>query len=335
MGNVGMNMRLTMKFVTNDEHRMKPGIFIGSSGEALATARVVKDLLSDVAVCQIWNEGFFKMNRSSFESLSEGAVLFDFAILVATADDLQLKRDDLQSIARDNVIFEFGLYVGRLGRDRAFLLKEKGLGLPSDFYGITLPEFDKSKADGYGSLPVAVDGVRAHIEEQSKLYQLSFIPSTAIAIGYFENFVLKVCRELLNAPKRFANGRDHSTFILHVVLPGELPEDFNDQVIAYLSSKGLKQMEVDTTTRKYNFYLSYSKDDSDVLNVYDIPTTLSAIKRSIEMAIPKNYVGESEPERLLKQKEMYNFCQTLTYLISKNPVTNGKVEIDFIDVNIN
>jgi Predicted nucleotide-binding protein containing TIR-like domain len=312
---------------------MKPRIFIGSSSEGLATARLVKEMLSDIADCQIWNEEFFKMNRSSFESLSEGAILFDFATLVATADDIQLKRDDLQSIARDNVIFEFGLYVGRLGRYRAFLLKEKGLGLPSDFFGITLPEFDNSKADGQGSLQVAVDGIRLHILEQSKLYQLSFIPSTAIAIGYFENFVLKVCRELLNAPKRFANGRDHSSFILHVVLPAELPEDFNDQVIAYLSSKGLKQMEVDTTTRKYNFYLSYSKEDSDVLKVYDIPTTLSAIKRSIEMAIPKDYVGESDWESVLKRKEMYNFCQTLTHLISKNPVTKGRVEIVFIDVD--
>jgi hypothetical protein len=312
---------------------MKPRMFIGSSSEGLATARLVKEMLSEIADCQIWNEEFFKMNRSSFESLSEGAILFDFAILVATADDIQLKRDDLQSIARDNVIFEFGLYVGRLGRYRAFLLKEKGLGLPSDFFGITLPEFDNSKADGQGSLQVAVDGIRLHILEQSKLYQLSFIPSTAIAIGYFENFVLKVCRELLNAPKRFANGRDHSSFILHVVLPAELPEDFNDQVIAYLSSKGLKQMEVDTTTRKYNFYLSYSKEDSDVLKVYDIPTTLSAIKRSIEMAIPRDYVGESDWERVLKRKEMYNFCQTLTHLISKNPVTKGKVEIVFIDVD--
>src|SRR5258708_40144973 len=166
---------------------MKPRIFIGSSSEGLATGRLVKGMLSDVADCQIWNERFFKMNRSSFESLSESAILFDFAILVATADDIQLKRDDLQSIARDNVIFEFGLYVGRLGRDRAFLLKEKGLGLPSDFFGITLPEFDNSKADGHGSLQVAVDGIRSHILEQSKLYQLSFIPSTAIAIGYFEN----------------------------------------------------------------------------------------------------------------------------------------------------
>lgn len=312
---------------------MKPRIFIGSSSEGLATARLVKEMLAVVAECQIWNEGFFKTNRSSFESLSEGSILFDFAILVATADDVQLKRDTISSIARDNVIFEFGLYVGRLGRDRACLLKERGLGLPSDFFGITLPEFDLTKVIDHGSLQAAVEGIRLHIEEYSKLYQLSFIPSTAIAIGYFENFILKVCRELLNAPKRFANGRDHGSFVLHVVLPDELPDDFNDQVIAYLSSKGLKQMEVDTTTRKYNFYLSYSKEDSDVLNAYDIPTTLSSIKRSIEMAIPRDYVGESERERLLKQKEMHNFCQTLKYLISKNPITKGKVEIDFIDVN--
>jgi hypothetical protein len=313
---------------------LKPRIFIGSSSEGLGTALRVKEMLSAAADCQVWNEGFFEMNRSSFESLSEGAILFDFAILVATADDIQLKRDDLQSIARDNVIFEFGLYIGRLGRNRAFLLKEKGLGLPSDFFGITLPEFDNSQTHGQGSLPVAVDGIRSHMLEQANLYQLSFIPSTAIAIGYFENFVLKVCRELLSAPKRFANGKDHSSFILYVVVPDELPEDFNDQVIAYLSSKGLKQMEVDTTTRKYNFYLSYSKEDSDVLKVYDIPTTLSALKRSIEMAIPRGYVGESGRERVLKQKEMDNFCQTLKYLISKIPVTNGKVEIVFIGVNV-
>src|SRR5688572_8533684 len=114
---------------------MKPRIFIGSSREGLPKALLIKNNLVSVAECQIWNEGFFENNKSSFESLAEGSSLFDFAILLATEDDVQLKRDKLELIARDNVIFEFGLYIGRLGRNRCFFFKEKGLDLPSDLFG--------------------------------------------------------------------------------------------------------------------------------------------------------------------------------------------------------
>src|SRR4051794_37966953 len=114
---------------------MKPRIFIGSSVKGRGKAELVKNQLADLAICQVWDEGFFENNKSSLESLAESATLFDFAILVATQDDLQLKKGKLELIARDNVVFEFGLYIGRLGRQRCFFFKEEGLDLPSDLYG--------------------------------------------------------------------------------------------------------------------------------------------------------------------------------------------------------
>jgi hypothetical protein len=311
---------------------MKPRVFIGSSTEGLSVAKSVKSLLSDIADCQIWNESFFRQNRSSFESLIEGSILFDFAVLIATRDDVQLKRDNLQNIARDNIIFEFGLYAGRLGIDRALLLKEKGLDLPSDLFGISLPEFTNDPASGGKLLKDVLGDVISHIEEYSKLYQLSFIPSTAIAVGYFENFVSRVCRELMEANKRSVNNKDYNEFLLHVVIPDELPDNMHDQLLSYLSNRKLTQMKVDTNTRSYSFYLNFLDAENEVLELYDMPTTLSALKRSIEMAIPKTYVGESERERILKKKEMNNFHKTLLELITNNQITRNRVVVEFIDV---
>jgi hypothetical protein len=311
---------------------MKPRIFVGSSTEGLPVATLVAKMLSDVADCQLWNEGFFEFNKNSFDSLCEGSLLFDFAILVATSDDVTLKRDNLKESARDNIIFEFGLYVGRLGTGRSLLLKEKGVDLPSDFYGISLPEFNYDKADPEGALKKVTADIRQHILKQAKRYELSFIPSTAIAIGYFENMILKVCRELVQLDTITADDHQFKTFLLNVVVPDELPDDFNDQVIMYLNSNKLKKMEVKTNTRPYNFYLKYADADDTTLYLYDLPTTLTAIKRSIELSIKKSYVGESDRENILKRKEMQNFKNTLQELIEKNPVTKNNVKIIPVDV---
>jgi hypothetical protein len=308
---------------------MKPRIFIGSSTEGLSTATALKRQLADCGECQLWNEDFFEMNRSAFESLSQSSVLFDFAILVATKDDLQTKRNQVQNVARDNIIFEFGLYLGRLGKNRALLLKEKGTDLPSDLHGITLLEFDATSTTE--SMEKASEALKKYMRARSQEYSLSFIPSTAIAVGYFENFVVKVCRELTEASKRLVDGVNYKRFLLHVILPDELPDNVHDQVLAYLSAQNLRQMKVETNTRAYSFYLKYSDTDG-VLELYDFPTTLSAIKKSVELAIPKMYVGENEQERILKRKEMDNFCRTLKHLVANNPATKNVVTIHAVDV---
>ena len=100
----------------------KPKVFIGSSSEGLDVARSLKHELSDVAKITLWNEGVFALSRSYLESLIEALDSFDFAILIFRADDVVTSRAISSSATRGNVLFELGLFMGRLGRSRTFVV---------------------------------------------------------------------------------------------------------------------------------------------------------------------------------------------------------------------
>tara|TARA_R100000005_G_C4999475_1_gene206233 strand:+ start:1303 stop:2079 length:777 start_codon:yes stop_codon:yes gene_type:complete len=69
-----------------------------------------------------------------FESHS----VVDFAIALWTSDDLGKvkKGEELQERARQNVIFETGYFIGKLGRDKVIILYENGVEKPSDYDGV-------------------------------------------------------------------------------------------------------------------------------------------------------------------------------------------------------
>jgi len=63
-----------------------------------------------------------------------------FAVVLLTGDDEGHQRqmqDALLPRARQNVIFELGYFIGRLGRSRVCALYEDGVDLPSDYSGVT------------------------------------------------------------------------------------------------------------------------------------------------------------------------------------------------------
>jgi hypothetical protein len=130
---------------------VKPSIFVGSSTEGLEVARAVQYQLAEDGEVELWNEGVFSLGYAALESLVQALNRFDFAVLVLTPDDLTASRGVEQRSARDNVLIELGLFIGRLGRERTFLLvcKDKDLRIPSDLAGITFATFslpaDESK----------------------------------------------------------------------------------------------------------------------------------------------------------------------------------------------
>lgn len=121
----------------------RPSVFVGSSGEGLEIARAIQYQLNDVALVTVWNEGVFGLSEGTLEALVRALDRFDFAILVITPDDLVTSRGHERQAPRDNVMFELGLFMGRLGPARTFALCSDSpeLKLPSDLAGVTMARF--------------------------------------------------------------------------------------------------------------------------------------------------------------------------------------------------
>jgi hypothetical protein len=128
----------------------KPSLFIGSSTEGLDFARAVRTSLSDVAETTLWNDGVFSLGRTFIESLISALSRFDFAALILTPDDQMVVRNDETLGPRDNIVFELGLFMGRLGRERTFIVRPGSgpLKIPSDLAGISVAAFDWPRSDG-------------------------------------------------------------------------------------------------------------------------------------------------------------------------------------------
>jgi hypothetical protein len=145
----------------------KPSLFVGSSSEGLDFARPVRALLAEDAEVTLWNEGLFGIGSTFIESLVNALPRFDFAALMLTADDLMTSREVTTLGPRDNVLFELGLFMGRLGRSRTFVIRPRGdqIKIPSDLAGLTTAVYDWPRADGNHKAAVgpACDSIREMI----------------------------------------------------------------------------------------------------------------------------------------------------------------------------
>ncbi len=59
-------------------------------------------------------------------------------------------RDQSAHAVRDNVVFELGLFIGRLGKERTFFFipRDQELHIPSDLIGITPGIYEPNRKDG-------------------------------------------------------------------------------------------------------------------------------------------------------------------------------------------
>lgn len=72
-----------------------------------------------------------------------------FALVLLTADDQGAKMGSPESLkprARQNVIFEFGYFIGTMGRSKVVALIEDGVEIPSDYSGVIYLPLDSSGA---------------------------------------------------------------------------------------------------------------------------------------------------------------------------------------------
>jgi hypothetical protein len=125
-----------------------PRAFVGSSAEAEVYAKAFCNMLEDVAEMVPWREAKeFKPGSNILNALSEAAFNYDFGLFIFAPDDMTVSRGKKTYSTRDNVLFELGLFLGKLGPDRAIglvqksKLKTKRVKVPSDLLGVIMPEF--------------------------------------------------------------------------------------------------------------------------------------------------------------------------------------------------
>ena len=84
--------------------------------------------------------------RTIIEKLVEYSAQAGFAVVLLTPDDIGGSKsdsyEDLKPRARQNVILELGLFLGRLGRKHVCILYQKEVEIPSDYQGVLFIEVD-------------------------------------------------------------------------------------------------------------------------------------------------------------------------------------------------
>lgn len=117
----------------------KPILFIGSSVEGLSIAKYIQLGMKHASVeVRVWTDGVFGPSAVTVDKLLEQVEQADFAAFVFGPDDKIASRDEEHMAPRDNVIFEIGMFISQLGRERTYIVKEQKaeIKIPSDLLGI-------------------------------------------------------------------------------------------------------------------------------------------------------------------------------------------------------
>lgn len=122
-------------------------------------AQAIQEQLAPHATVVIWTEDdTFGLSESTMESLLHALDRYDFAVIVLTPDDVTISRGLQQFAPRDNLLFELGLFMAGLGRERTYAMLAFGsdIKIPSDLSGVTFAvgradsSMDNSSLSGVG-----------------------------------------------------------------------------------------------------------------------------------------------------------------------------------------
>ena len=142
---------------------MAPQVFVASSTESLRFAEAIQQNLEPDLEVTVWKQGIFSANRATIDSLLSELGKFDLAIFIFSADDVTLMRDQTKQTSRDNVVFELGMFIARIGKDRTFVLTPHGVPdfhLPTDLVGIRPLTFYPNRDNPHSAVGAACTEVR-------------------------------------------------------------------------------------------------------------------------------------------------------------------------------
>lgn len=306
---------------------MKKRVFIGSSSEEIGTAEIVKRLIEpefEVVIWneKVWNKSVFRLNNNFLSDLLSSTLKFDYGILIGTPDDKVEVRGVEKLTARDNVLFELGLFLGRLGIERCAFLVDKEVNIPSDFGGIKLSVFNKN------NLAEKVDEIK-DLFRNSSVNNLNFFPSSTIASTYYENFVKFVCEHYVKNDGFEFNDTKYKKCIFKIYIPKTLTDDLNIQFKRIKNSINVDDISFESVGRVRNVSVNATIEDGKLVLI-DFPTILTGINHAIANLLPSVFNKHDDEYEMILNRELEKFIDSLQIIIKRNRY-NDFVEIERIE----
>ena len=161
----------------------KLSLLIFSSSEDLNVARAIQTELDYDMDVELWNQNVFQLSQYPIESILEKLDSTDLASFVFLPNDIASIRGENKIVVRDNVLFELGLAIGKLGRERVSFVIPRGsdLHIPTDLAGINKGTFEYPRPN----LQASVAPYCGQIRLQADKIKISF-PATG---KYGENIL--------------------------------------------------------------------------------------------------------------------------------------------------
>lgn len=293
-------------------------LFIGSSSEEIKLAETVKSLLEndfDVTIWKdnVWDKAVFKINQNFLSDLLKASLQFDFGILIGTNDDKVKYRGTTVLQPRDNVLFELGLFTGRLGTSKCAFLIDKEIKLLSDLTGLSLARFDIKKPE---SLKNAVSQIR-DMFLSSNDDEINFFPSATLASVYFENFIVPICRYVIENNGFVSNSIHYKNCKVNVIIPTRISTDVNLQFEKIKLSIPTVSETFKYAGRSRNILVEAQIKDEKLVFI-DFPTIIAGINYSISNLLPQDYNKYSSDYDTILDRELRRFITTLKRLLIRN-----------------
>jgi hypothetical protein len=303
---------------------MKPSILIGFfSGETERLAQAMKRELDAKFTVRLWHQMPFQPGSAAVATLVLTLQCFDFvALLLGRGDRMPWPEDPSET---DVIRFLFGLFSGAMGPGCVLPVSvymggsqyERELSVFGDNALSLAPDSeDANDSDRIRKLTTRISEI---VMVQYKRLSLPILPSTALAQGYFQNFVLPVCQALARLESIRVNGTDieisGKSFRLRIVLPKTLAEASREEAMRFLNDQRVANVTLASENRAYPFHLGVTREN-DLSVFYDYPTTLRASHEMIQIALAGELAGDADRYFLVEEREINNFERTLGVLLN-------------------
>lgn len=339
-------------------------IFIGSTSEnSESIAHAIKSHFDEKRFnVDVWDEDVFEPSKSNLQNLKKFTTVYDFTIMIFVNDDTVIHRNKIHGSIPPNIIFEYGLFLGRMGASRSFIIAQKGIkefidNSFSDLQGISIGKtFDLDPKKTYKeNVQPASEYVKKEILKNYKFNSdVSFLPSAALAVGYFDNFLTQVSQiiyELGNIDEgilnlSYGNKKEFNfkmpfflrTFKLIIIIPDLLLDSgYEGALERKIAKYGLVDTNINTERRKRPFGIYWKKQSEEEIEkngfiFYDFPTTLHASQKIIELILRDGRMNEKDIdiEEIIGEKEIFNFIKTLKYKLRTTKKVYMRESIEII-----